>query len=157
MIEIIEWNRERNDLAFDPRLEVKMLSEEAREFFTAPNVVERLREYADFMFVWTGTKAKYFARTFDSPLDLYLEDFKKLDDWVENAKYFMIEVLRKELATLDSKHFDNLLDASIKAVTEANKAKGTEKDAFGKVQKGHNYKAPSEAIRELLEAACKST
>lgn len=152
MIEIIEWNRERNDLAFDPRLEVKMLSEEAREFFTAPNVVERLREYADFMFVWTGTQAKYFARKCVSPLELHSKDFQELREWAENTKEFMEDVLRGELNY--PPNFYKILNEALKAVTAANQAKGTEKDAFGKIKKGPNYISPTETIQKLLEELC---
>jgi hypothetical protein len=147
--QIIEWNLARNSLHFDPILEAKMLSEEANEFFTAPNLVERIREFSDFQFVLIGTKAKFFARKYEnhSEVTYSYEHFKDLMEWAEEAYFTMEGILTEELGR--DKSFD-IFDKALECVLKANQAKGIEKDTDGKVVKGDTYKSPSEAIEELL-------
>lgn len=64
MLAIIDWNRERNGLNFDPSLETYMLSEVAQAFFRATTTVKRLREAARFEFIFIGTQAKFYAQQF---------------------------------------------------------------------------------------------
>lgn len=149
MNDIITWNLKRNGLKFDPALEAKMLSEEANEFYTAPSLVERVREYCDFLFVLAGTKAKFYAKTYTDNREIVYsnEHFQKFMDWAEMAKSEMQDSI-VEAISWDNYH--PIIKESLAAVISANNAKGTEKDSDGKVIKGPNYVSPYEAIAEIL-------
>lgn len=159
LIEIIEWNRARNDLKFDPTLEAKMLSEEAHEFFTAPSLAERCREAADFDFVLVGTLAKYYAQQYQDASEVLFahSHFVGLRTWAEDARAVIHATLEREFATMgyEPEDVDHILDVCLRYVLEANQAKSAEKNAEGKVVKGSNYVSPSERIgtfiRKLLE------
>lgn len=147
---IVAWNLKRNGLTFDPILEAKMLSEEANEFYTAPSLVERIREFADFEFVLVGTKAKFYAKKYEDHRELAYanEHFKYLMAWARNAKEYMRKVLIEEIGW---EKYHPIMSAAIDAVTAANNAKGTEKDENGKVVKGPNYVSPSYVIATILK------
>ena len=152
---IIDWNRKRNNLYFDIDLELRMLQEEAQEFFTADNLVERLQEYSDFIFVYAGTLAKYMAsksttvEQFRQTHDLMAE----LQTWAENILSYTGQILRRELSLLapDDETQTNILTRALEAVVKANEAKGIEKDENGKVKKGPNYVKPTDAINEIIK------
>jgi len=48
------WNMERNQLKLDIGLERRLLSEEHREFALAETLEDKVREYADYLFVFGG-------------------------------------------------------------------------------------------------------
>ena len=148
--EIVAWNLKRNGLAFDPILEAKMLSEEAYEFFAADDLVERIREFADFVFVLTGTKAKFFAKTYSDHREVAYsyEHFNVLLEWAAATKEEMQDILAEELGW---EKYYAVVSKAIDAVISANNAKGTEKDSNGKVVKGPNYVSPSETIARILQ------
>jgi hypothetical protein len=171
MERIIKWNYERNQLNFDPSLEVKMLSEEAHEFYEAlvkGDSAHILAEWADFHFVAYGTSAKYRAQRIDSIVmfEVGHEKWDKLVSWMTDTG--------EQLDTLLAEHFENvqagqtvrsgglnivpgsggslrhMKQVALETVTECNEAKGTKKNADGKVEKGPNHKDPVELIRERL-------
>jgi len=55
-----------------------------------------------------------------------------------------------ELLRADEDQINNILFGALKAVVEANEAKGTEKDENGKVVKGPDYVSPVTAIQTLI-------
>lgn len=154
-LRIIGWNRQRNGLALDMNLELMMLQEEAREFFTADSLVERLQEYSDFVFVYSGTCAKYYAAkcgTVEQFRQNY-EAFAELQAWARDFLEYSSQMLGGELVTIvkDEESISSIINRSIKAVVRANEAKGTEKDENGKVVKGPNYVHPRDQIQAILK------
>lgn len=143
--EIVEWNLARNDLKFDPNLEIRMLSEEANEFFTAKTPADRLREYADFCFVEFGTIAKLAAKKYANIAQWQHEwvHSRDLFKWCEAQHASMQEILRED-QTL------HLATEAIAIITAANQAKSAQKSADGKVVKGSSYSDPIEQIRNLI-------
>lgn len=142
---ILKWNRDRNSLAFNTKTEIKMLSEEANEFFMADTVEDRLREAADFVFVWEGTVSKFCAYKHDTAIGFSsgVETYKEIEEWSGAIR----EHIKSFLSEDGTFH---LLPKALKIVLEANEAKPTTKNAEGKVIKGDNYVDPIAAIRELI-------
>lgn len=151
---IVEWNLARNNLKFDPALEAKMLSEEAREFFTALNLVERCREAADFTFVMVGTLSKYYAQQRQDASEICFSHahFLEFRRWMEDTNAIIRATLENEFEALGfgAKDVNYVQDVCLRYVLEANRAKNAEKNAEGKVQKGANYVSPSEKIDAFL-------
>lgn len=157
---VYEWNRNRGNLEFKFSREIAMLTEEAREFFNSTTLVNRLREWADILFVWCGTKAKYFAHTENANGRKFLEDYKQYKNlrlWVSDLLEETGDIVRNELKSLTGSRYDadnlinSILAGAFEAVIYANENKGTERDANGKIQKGPNYIAPDKVIKDLIE------
>ena len=145
-LRIMEWNRERNGLHFDPLLETRLLVEEANEFMTATTTADRLREAADFLFVAVGTQAKFIANKPTHPDHLIndYERYKQLVAWAESVKEYMVGILEDEHIT------ESKIMQALGIVTAANELKGKELDAGGKVTKCGAYSDPIGMIRALV-------
>lgn len=157
---IIDWNRKRNELVFSINLEMKMLQEESREFMFADTLVDRLRELADFMFVWTGTLAKWgcYKSLTITEMEQMHNSFAELQTWAEDRIDYMEGLVMSELQSLvlnDAQCYD-IIKGSLRAVLEANEAKTNEKDKDGKIIKGPDYVAPVEVIQQILNTYCKA-
>lgn len=144
--QIVRWNRERNGLAFNIDTEVKMLTEEANEFFMAETKEDRLREAADFKFVWVGTLAKCLGGRCKNELDfmsrkIFLDD---IEEWADSEEEAMVEVLEEDGT-------NHLLPRALEIVTRANLAKPKTKNSDGKVIKGDDYVDPIEEIKQIIE------
>jgi NTP pyrophosphatase (non-canonical NTP hydrolase) len=151
---IVQWNWERNGLQFDPSLEIKLLSEEAHEFYEAlasGDSAHILAEWADFYFVAYGTYAKYHAQPIDSIVmfEVGAEKWKKLDTWMTEVGEQMDHILDEHFADHPGS-VRTMKQVALETVTECNELKGTTKNADGKVVKGKNHKNPVELIRERL-------
>ena len=144
--QIVRWNRERNGLAFNIDTEVKMLTEEANEFFMAETKEDRLREAADFKFVWVGTLAKCLGGRCKNELDFMSRKsiFDDIKEWVDVEHEAILSVLEEDGT-------DYLLPRAIEIVTKANLAKPKTKNADGKVIKGVDYVDPIEEIKQIIE------
>ena len=144
--QIIRWNRERNGLAFNIDTEVKMLTEEANEFFMAETKEDRLREAADFKFVWVGTLAKCLGGRCKNELDFMSRKsfFDDIKEWADSEEEAMSEVLEE-----DGTNY--LLPRALEIVTKANLAKPKTENADGKVIKGVDYVDPIEEIKQIIE------
>lgn len=143
---IVRWNRERNGLALNIDTEVKMLTEEANEFFMAETKADRLREAADFKFVWVGTLAKCLGGRCKNELDFmsrksFLED---IEAWADAEEEAMSEMLNED----GTRH---MLPRALEIVTRANLAKPKTKNSDGKVIKGDDYVDPIEEIKQIIE------
>lgn len=148
---IIKWNKARNGLAFDPNLEMRMLSEEANEFYHAETFAHKLQEYADFLFVWEGTKAKYYSQKHKGMVNMLsgYEGFYKLRMWKFSIQSEMEKLLFDKLTHTERFIYTNM---ALDAVITANEAKTSEKDENGKVIKGDNYVSPLSVIEAYLAA-----
>jgi len=149
---IIDWNRTRNSLAFDPNLEVVMLREEASEFYMSSTLVDRIDAYCDFLFVSVGTRAKFGAtKAVDCKTDWV--EMKELFEWITFTLNEMKAILIDELECNSGilVNWEHVLDTVfLDIVVNANEAKGTEKDENGKVKKGPDYKKPEAEIERVL-------
>lgn len=144
--QVIRWNRERNGLDFNVDTEVKMLTEEANEFFMAETKEDRLREAADFTFVWIGTLAKCLGSRCKDWQSLMLRKgfFDDIKEWVDAETEVMAEVLEEDGTYC-------LLPRVLEIVTKANLAKPKTKNVDGKVIKGGDYIDPIEEVKQILK------
>lgn len=148
---IKQWNMDRNGLAFDLALEKKMLTEEIIEFLQAPDLPNKIKELCDIAFVGIGTHAKLGAQQDQSAAaaaELY-----ECTDWLESTVKYFNTALQRELAAVlrEDVVYHDFMSKCMDFVITANEAKGTEKDEFGKVKKGPNYKKPEPLIAALIE------
>ena len=130
---IEKWNKDRNDLEFNPELEFKMLMEELTEIFKAPSLPEKVQEFCDLLFVEGGTVAK---------MKEYDPFFFSLIIGLGYFLHFYMEALD---VTIEA------FDACFDAVITANEKKGTTKDANGKIIKGDAYTSPLPEIISILK------
>jgi len=158
---IVKWNQERGLLnkGFDPALELKMLSEEANEFYNAYSFEHRLCEYADFKFVKAGTIAKNHAQVGLSTtmFENHRDRFIQMMEWSEEVEANMVSLLISEMdemerngITLSSKALQPLADLALATVIANNNLKGKNKNADGKVIKAENQKSPEYILKELI-------
>ena len=159
---IVEWNKERGLLAkgFDPALELKMLTEEANEFYNADSFEHRMCEYADFKFVKVGTKAKYYAQT-DMTTTMFKshrDSFIQMMEWAEEAECNMLSLLSSEMEVLNkagvmlNSSLDFLLDLALSTVISNNNLKG-KATVDGKIVKAEDQTKPEEAVRRYVQYA----
>lgn len=143
---IVRWNRERNGLALNIDTEVKMLTEEANEFFMAETKEDRLREAADFTFVWMGTVAKCLSGRCKDWQSIMSRKgfFDCIKEWADTEAKAMIEVLEE-----DGTYY--LWPRVLDIVTKANLAKPKTKNVDGKVIKGDDYIDPIEEIKQIIK------
>ena len=144
--QIVRWNRERNGLALNIDTEVKMLTEESNEFFMAETKEDRLREAADFNFVWAGTLAKCLGGRCKNEMDFMSRKsfFDDIEEWVDDEIEAMTEALEEDGTS-------HMLPRALEIVTKANLAKPKTKNADGKVIKGVDYVDPIEEIKQIIE------
>ena len=149
----VKWNRDRGLLEhFDPKLELKMLSEEAKEFYEAETLAHKLAEYADFQFVLDGTKAKFGSQIIESHLDLDLrmQTYKDMMSWASTVQSDMRSCL---LSILDpyGDSLNGLIDMARGIVIRCNGLKGKKKDDEGKVVKNEHHLDPKDMIQDELD------
>lgn len=153
---IIAWNRDRNGLKFDMDLELKMLKEEAQEFFESTTFYNMLREYSDFRFVWTGSQAKHLAASAPNNVTAFTmqrEQWAEVQAYARDVLSQMFNILLEQFFVFGVDHTElihKLLEDCLEAVVSANENKGTERDENGKVKKGPNYVAPDKRIQDIL-------
>ena len=148
---VIKWNRDRGLLGtFDPNLERKMLSEEAREFYLAETLEHKLAEYADFLFVLEGTKAKYICNSgINNEFFNAYEVYKGIERWASDLIQEMDSVLQSMYVMLGSNKRHNDVALACRVVCDCNELKGVEKIS-GKIVKGVNYVNPVTVISKLI-------
>lgn len=148
---IIKWNRDRGLLeTFDPDLERRMLSEEAREFYMADTFPKKLAEYSDFVFVLEGTKAKYGcnAGTKTESFNSY-EEYKELMAWAKNLQDEMFIILDRIRFRANLKNIGDIMTLSLTYVCECNELKGLDK-SNGKIVKNADYIDPATLIAKRI-------
>jgi len=150
---VVNWNRERGllDKGFDPLLEMKMLSEEAREFFLAETLEHKLAEYADFLFVQFGTEAKYYASLIESTTMFSMERdrFLQLQDWMYDTQESMYSTLASEFSLKGREDLEECVRKALLIVIGCNNLKGT-KTKDGKVVKNKEHINPVDKIAEVI-------
>lgn len=146
IIAVTDFNKKRNNLDFDMRLELNMLKEEIREFWDATTVAERLDALVDTEYVWLGTKIKASYNVEDIP--------EELSRNIGLAFNLMREYLYEELGELFNECYSNAKTI----VCNANAIKGSKLDNYGKVIKDdeHNRKIdPTKQIALMIEDVTK--
>ena len=149
----VAWNRDRGLLEhFDPKLELKMLSEEAKEFYEAETLAHKLAEYADFQFVLDGTKAKFGSQIIESHLDLDLrmQTYKDMMSWASNIQIDMRSCLLSMIEPY-KENLNGLVDMARRIVIRNNGMKGKKKNADGKVVKCEHQLDPKDVIQDELD------
>ena len=157
--QIITWNLNRGLLgSFDPALSMKLLSEEAKEFFTATTIPEMLCEYADFWFVWHGYKAISACDPIQPVgLQVAVTSMNMLDDWALKVNNTMFERLHSAYLNKYGEDVDLyrlLMDdanAAMAFVIECNNQKSSETNEDGKIVKAENQRKPAPITEEYLE------
>jgi hypothetical protein len=147
---IAQWNYNRDNINFDPELELRMLTEEAQEFKDGmlmlakadaessydAAIVELVDAWCDYQFVMSGSIFKYLGS--DIPFDW---------DSIRTQERYMFTILNKQLG-IDEATLNICLDC----VITANEAKGTKK-IKGKIQKGDTWRDPKDTILNILKDA----
>lgn len=153
-VRIVDWNRERGllDKGFDPQLELKMLSEEAREFYMAETLEHMMCEYCDFLFVKAGTKAKYFSSLIESPSAFLLsrKNWNQMEDWIEDVESNMFNLLFCKFKAQGKAGLDKALNFTLSVIINNNNLKGTDK-VDGKVVKSAFQENPVKRVEAYLE------
>lgn len=149
---VVKWNRDRGLLDnYDPSLELRMLSEEAREFYMAETLAHMLAERADFEFVLYGTQAKFGSQKISSHVDmpLYTSTYTDIIDWAEAVAEDMDRCLESALGPM-CHETAGLIRLALDVVVQCNNRKGKNKSA-GKVVKIENPPDPVALIQEQLD------
>ncbi len=139
---VYDFNQKRNAFAWDADLEKKMYQEEAREFFDATTLAERVDAVVDCQYVRLGTELKMSAN------GIQVMPY-------QNRENVMHEIIRAELSKTfaamsqwgdqnitcgdNGKLMDSIMNKAQKIVCQANELKGLAKSAEGKVLKDASY------------------
>ncbi len=149
---VVKWNRDRGLLDnYDPSLELRMLSEESREFYMAETQAHMLAERADFEFVLYGTKAKFGSQKLSSHINmtLYLATYNDIIDWAEAVAEDMDRCLESALGPM-CHEIGGLMRIALDVVIQCNNLKGKNK-AEGKIIKIESPPDPVALIQEQLD------
>ena len=149
---VVKWNRDRGLLDnYDPSLELRMLSEESREFYMAETLAHMLAERADFEFVLYGTQAKFGSQKLSSHIDmpLYMATYTDIVDWAESVAEDMDRCLESALGPM-CHETAGLIRLALGVVIECNNLKGKNKSA-GKIVKIESPPDPVAMIQEQLD------
>lgn len=158
--QILEWNRKRGLLdSFNPGLSMKLLSEEAKEFFKAETLPEMLCEYADFWFVWLGYKSiAACCPVHPVDLDVAVKSMMSLESWFLSIENHMTQCLlskyRSEYISDNLDRWALLQNDSKKAmafVIQCNEQKSSKKNEDGKIVKADNQLRPVPLMQEFLD------
>lgn len=152
---VINWNKRHNGLKYDLSLEVRMLQEEAREYWMANTLPERIQEYCDFLFVWCGTRVKYLADK--EPVSTVskrtrMNEFNQVREWIDDELKEIGENIHNQIWKYCGPQIHVILSESMDAVITANEAKiPGNQTGDGKTKKGPMYKSPLPVIKGILK------
>ena len=122
---VYDFNQSRNNFELDMDLEIRMLKEEVQEFFAAKSLAERIDAIIDVDYVWQGTKMKCLN-------DMTLPA-ASLVEFIDKFLKMAMAIVIKELPSGIT--IDEAMVFAGKTVVRCNAAKGTTKDADGKINK----------------------
>lgn len=139
---IIEWNKSRDNNTFDLNLEMKMLIEEANEYYTSIKLVDRFDALLDYAFVYIGSEWKHNRSGFKHQ-DFIEFSGSLLDTIVRDLKYrFFMERIS---------NFQMVFNEGMRIVLGRNNKKSNNKDKDGKIIKPKDFVGPEEQLRKLIE------
>ena len=151
LMQVTQWNFDRNKLEYSKELEDRLWSEEVNEFKQEllkylDNPLNKLevianmvKEYCDCNFVYYGTVMKQLGNTKVSDYNFELSMMNTL----------LIEVLLKHKVKLYDADKQPTIEEALGIVIEANNKK-PKKKVNGKVVKGEDYIDPTVLIIDLL-------
>ena len=139
----MEFNKKRNQLVLNMKLELDMVREEIKEFWDAETVAQRLDALVDTEYVWLGTQIKASYNTFHLPDELVSSMRQTLG--------IMGDVLAEELGM----HMAECYHLARKIVCDINAMKGTAKTEEGKVKKHKELRDATKEIALMIESVTK--
>lgn len=156
--QIVAWNRDRGLLtSFDPGLSMKLLSEEAKEFFKAETLPEMLCEYADFWFVWHGYRGISSCNALQPVgLEVAVNSMRMLEEWQYRVDTAMRDCL---LSMYRKQHTDDVdiwsmmhddADKAMEFVIQCNEMKSSKKNSDGKIVKAEGQLRPVPMMEKFL-------
>jgi hypothetical protein len=141
LVEILDFNKKRNNFDLVLELEISMLKEEIQEFFDATTLAERIDAYVDTEYVFIGTKMKCAYNGYKINPDLVV--------WVDESLALMEEILNEMIGTGRLKN--KIMNKARKIVADINALKVSELDENGKVKKQKDLPNATEEIAQMLE------
>ena len=136
---VMDFNSKRNGFKYDEELEVKMFTEEVREFYDATTLAERIDAIVDCYYVKTGTQMKLAYNN------------RKLELPYVDSTGLMYNILLDEVK--DEQKLNEIILKATDIVCKANELKGN-KLVNGKVSKdGFNIpvtKQIEDMIKDVL-------
>lgn len=159
--QIVTWNRDRGLLvSFDPGLSMKLLSEEAKEFFKAETLPEMLCEYADFWFVWHGYRAiSSCSAIHPVGLEVAVNSMGYLENWRFNVDTAMRDLLLSEYKKQYPEDnvdvwqmFNDDANKAMEFVIHCNEMKSSKKNSDGKIVKADGQLSPVPMMEGYLES-----
>lgn len=139
IIAVTQFNKKRNNLELNPKLEIGMLMEEIKEFWDATTVAQRLDALVDTEYVFLGTRIKFSNGGTSINRDMR--------DWIEDSINLMYIYLNEELG----EHFYICHTNAKTIVSNANAIKGNKLDEDGKVMKDDEYSRKIDATKQIAE------
>ncbi len=136
----MEFNKKRNQLKLNMKLELDMVREEIKEFWDAETVAQRLDALVDTEYVWLGTQMKASYNTFHLPDELVSSMRQTLG--------IMGDVLAEELGM----HMAECYHLARKIVCDINAMKGTDKTDEGKVTKDKKLRDATKEIALMIQS-----
>ena len=143
-VAVYEFNKARNQFAFNAEHEQKMFNEEKKEFYEANSLAERVDALVDCKFVALGTQMKMDANgILKAPYhnDVYL---------MENILREEIEGISNEVFGCHDGRFEKIMRKAETIVCQANELKTKQLDKNGKVIKGDIPNA-TELIAKMID------
>lgn len=140
---IIEWNEKRENTEFSLDLEMRLLLEEAQEYFVADNLIDKFDAFLDYMFVAQGSCWKYEINKINNEM---------FDEFVSHTGGVIGEdfEMKLEKASFPMNHFFNFINDGLEIVLKYNNKKSSMKDKNGKIVKPENWKGPEKELEELF-------
>jgi len=138
---IAMWNKERGLVVWDINLEMKLILEEAKEYYDAETLVDKFDAFLDLGFVAHGSAFKY---THNSVNNKEFEEFISL-----------LGIIRKDFQSLINiyhEDFRDLANSGLEIVLKYNNKKSSEKNEFGKIIKPKDFVGPEKELQELLDS-----
>jgi hypothetical protein len=154
---IVDWNKKRNGLEFNPELEEALIQEEVTEFKEAEEIVDILDAYLDTVFVLVGSVAKStlnLGKVGDAdryewgygPVDEFV--FKGMATFSVMTRYLSGKLREYGIPTY---YHSEVIVKGLEIVTEANEKKGAQKAANGKIKKPKSFQPPEKKLEKMLK------
>ena len=137
LLEVLEFNKKRNEFRYDSELEVKMFNEEVQEFFDATTTAERVDALIDAMYVKLGTMCKLSYNGLDAEVLPY--PHKTTID-------IMTNIVQTELG----ENYLRVIKEAERIVCEINATKGN-RLVDGKVAKVSDIRDATKEIASVIE------
>ena len=164
---IIKWNIDRGLTELNCDLEIRLLTEERREFWLAQTFEHKLQEFCDFLFVSSGTMFKInahsvatmpLAQSIQENIELLISSTTRYYSMIDLLKFYLAEDIKKKKHSYALlRKYNDLTDAlkilvkeTLDIIINTNNKKPKTKDSKGKIIKGDDHIDPLIKIKEML-------